>query len=583
MNMNVFQCLVVVCLVNRVVGDVIVETKSGKVAGKEVKSIIRNESYFSFLSIPYAEPPIGKRRFKPPVPHLGWKDIYDAKKERKHCAQQFIPQRKVDRYGFWGDEDCLHLSIHTPNLPTNQHMEKPVIVFLYNENFRVSYNATKEYGPDFFMIEDVILVSLNYRLGFLGFASFEDTLIPGNNGIRDVLLALKWLKENIQYFGGNPHNITLMGNSGGAVIVDILLQSPKSKGLFSAAILQSGSSWHPSYIDTKPKQRAIALAQVLEVKPETSEELIEKLSDIDANKITDAELYLIHPDESMSTQRDIVQFGPVVEIDHDDAIVSKLPEDNLNKLSVPVMIGFNSREAIEINERYLHNPEYLRIADRYFIMTFPRRVDYHFDINAKIYKKAIKEIRNYYFNDGYIREDKPGEFLNYIGDIVSFYPIDYTVRKYTNTSYAPVYYYMFHYSGKLNFRKITSLNDALNIDGTWGASVGDELCYLFVCKKWRKVYKNLFDQEHSDEIKVLTMMVKLYTNFAKTGNPTPPGSNFIWKPASLENRECLIISDKLEIKSNLYEEKITFWDDFIEKYEKYAINGVVKDAVKNEL
>lgn len=428
-----------------------------------------------------------------------------------------MPHRKVQRYGYWGDEDCLHLSIHIPKLPNSINEKIPLIVFLYNEQFRVSYNATKEYGPDFVIKEDVILVTINHRLGFLGFGSFEDNVLPGNNGIRDVILALHWLKENIHFFGGDPSQVTLMGNCGGAVIVDLLLQTPKAEGLFNRAIMQSASSWHPLYIDTKPKRRALALAKVLDIESDSSEKLIQKLLDIDAEKITESELDLLHPDESMATQREIVQFGPVVEINHDDAIITKLPEDNSYKLSVPVMIGFNSREAIEISERYLHNPEYLSIVDRHFIMTFPRRVNYRFKINDKTYQKAIKEIRDLYFDEGSIKEDKPGEFLDYIGDIASFYPIDYTVRKHLNTSNAPVFYYMFDYSGKLNFRKITTLNDALTFDGTRGASVGDELCYLFLCKKWRKIYKQLLEKENSEEIKVIRNMTKLITNFAKSG------------------------------------------------------------------
>ncbi|XP_023952031.2 esterase E4-like [Bicyclus anynana] len=580
---NILVLAVVFIYVDRVRSDVIVETTSGKIEGIEVKSIIENERFFSFLGIPYAEPPIGKLRFQPPVPHTGWKDIYNAKKERKHCAQYFMPQRKVNRYGYCGDEDCLHLSIHTPKIPINQDIKMPVIVFLYNEQFRISHNASKEYGPDFFMKEDVIIVTINYRLGFLGFASFEDVVLPGNNGMRDVLLALKWLQQNVKYFAGDPSNITLMGNSGGAVIVDILLQTPKAEGLFSKAIMQSGSSWHPSYIDVNPKQRAQALAEILEIKAGTSEELISKLTDVNANRITEAELDLVHPDESMAIQREIVQFGPVVEIHHGHAILTKLPEDNSQKLSVPVMIGFNSREAIEINENYLHNPDYVRIVNRHFIMTFPRRVNYHFNINNEVYKEALKEIKTFYFDDGFIKEDKLGEFLNYIGDIVSFYPTDYTVRKYTNTSDTPVYYYMFDYSGKLNFRKITSINHARSIDGTWGASIGDELCYLFICKKWKKVYKQLLENDDSEEIKVLTMMIKMYTQFAKTGNPTPSESDFVWKSASKENRECLVISDKPKMKSNLYEDKVRFWDEFIEKYEKLAVNGVVGNKVTDEL
>ncbi|XP_026493288.2 esterase E4-like [Vanessa tameamea] len=575
--------ILVIYFANYVIGNVIVDTKSGKVEGKEVNSIIPNKKYYSFLSIPYAQAPIGELRFKAPVPHPGWSDVLEAKKEKKHCAQHNLPIRQIKTYGFCGVEDCLHLNIHTPNLPDNKNSKLPIIVFLYNENFKVSYNATKEYGPDFLMNEDVILVTINHRLGALGFVSFEDELIPGNNGIRDVILALRWIKDNISYFAGDPLKVTLMGNSGGAAIVDILLHSPKAKGLFSAAIMQSDSSFNPLYFDENPKKRAISLTETLEDKATTSASFIERLSEVPAMKITDSEFYVIHADEARAIQRGILPFGPVAEIEHDDAIITKIPEKNPVELPVPVMIGFNSRQSMELNSRYLHSPQYLTFADRDFLILFPKRVDYHFQIHDEVYNKAIEEIKNFYFDEGYIKVSRPGQYLSYIGDILNFYHIDYTVRTYTNTSSTPIYYYMFDYSGELNFRKKMILEDTINFDGTWGASLGDELCYLFVCNKWRKQYKKLLENEDSEEIKVLQNMVKMVTDFAKTGNPTPPGSEFTWKPATKENRECLVISDELKIVSKLYDDKIKFWDEFIEKYGKMAVDGVVKDVVKDEL
>ncbi|XP_023953641.2 esterase E4-like [Bicyclus anynana] len=572
--------LFVFCL-NEATGNVIVETKSGKVSGLEVKSIFPDEKHYAFLSIPYALPPIGNLRFKAPVPHPGWEDVLEAKNARKTCAQYYLPQRNVKNYGFAGDEDCLHLSIHTPKLPSKEN-SLPVIVFLYNENFRSTYNATKEYGNDFFMKEEVIIVTLNHRIGSLGFVSFEDEILPGNNGIRDVILALKWIKDNIINFGGDPSRVTLMGNLGGGVIVDILLHSPKAKGLFSAAVMQSQSAHHPLFMTYNAKKRAIALADYLKEKATTSELFLQRMSGVSAFKLTEAELLSIDADEARAVQRGVVEFGPVVEIEHDDAILTKLPENSTIQVSVPVMIGFNSREAIEISERYLHMPNFLTYADRDFLLLFPRRVNYHFKLNDHIYYKAIEDIKDFYFEEGYVKISKPSEYMNQVGDMEVFYPIDNTVRKYTNTTDSPVYYYMFDYSGDLNFRKKSILEEARTLDGTWGASIGDELCYLFICQKHRKVYRKLLESEDSEEIKVVWSMVKLFADFAKTGNPTPPGSDFTWKPATKENRQALIISEELKMQPHLYKDKVKFWDDFIEKYEKLAVDGVVKD-IKDEL
>lgn len=425
--------------------------------------------------------------------------------------------KKKGDFGYCGTEDCLHLSIHTPKLPKETSLELPVIVLLYNELFKVSSNGTKDYNPDFFMNENVIIVHINHRLGSLGFLSFEDELIPGNNGIKDVILALKWLNENIIYFGGDSSRVTLMGNGGGAVIVDILLHSKQSKGLFNGAILQSGSSQYPSYFCDNPRKRAIELSDTLGSKATTSKSLLDRLSAIPALEITEKELLTVHADEARAIQRGVIPFGPVIEIEHEDAVLTKYPEETDIDINIPVMIGFNSREVLEINSRYIRMPQFLTYADRDFLMIFPKKTDYHFQINDEAYNKMIQEIKDFYFSEGYVKMSKPGEYHNYIGDIFSVYPIDNTVKYFTNRSSAPVHYYMFDYSGELNFRKKSVIEDAVNIDGTWGATMGDELCYLFVCSQYRKTYAKLLEDEESEEISILKNMVRMFTDFAKTG------------------------------------------------------------------
>ncbi|CAG5048702.1 unnamed protein product [Parnassius apollo] len=579
--MNLLICFLIICCLTIINANIIVETKLGKVAGNEVDSIIPNEKYFSFLGIPYAKPPVGALRLQPPQPHEGWNDILEAKKERKPCAQYFLPVRYTKRIGFTGDEDCLHLSVHTPKF-SETNLGFPSIVFLYNEQFRMSFNGSTDYGPDFFMKEGVILVTVHHRLGALGFLSFEDEVLPGNNGLRDVIQALKWIQENIKFFGGDPSRVTLMGSQGGGVLVDLLLQTKKSEGLFHGVILQSGTSWNPSYIDENPRKKAKALGEALEETFTTSSYLIKRFADWSAQLITESEHLAVHADDSRAIQRGIVNFGPSVEPYHPDAIVTSLPEDTNFNINVPIMVGYNSREGIEFTERFLRKPQYLTFADRDFLFLFPIRVKYHFKINDKVYFEAIKKIKEFYFDEGYVKISKPGEYLSYITDITAFYSTDYAVRKYTNMSSFPVYYYVFDYSGELNMRKKASLQDAINIDGTWGASIADELCYLFLCNP-RKIYKKLLEEEDSEEIKVLKNMVRLWANFAKTGNPTPTGEEFIWKPATKNKRECLVISDELKMQDNIHDDVVKFWDEFISSNSEKAIDGIIQDIIRDEL
>lgn len=381
----------------------------------------------------------------------------------------------------------------------------------------MSYNATKEYSPDFFMEQNVIIVTIHHRLASLGFISFQDDLLPGNNGLRDIILALTWIKENIDNFGGNSNSVTLMGSQAGAVAVDMLLHSKKAKGLFHRVILQSGTSWNSMYFPGNARKRAIKLSEILEWGASTSQTLVKYLGRLTPSEILENEYQVVHADEARALQRGIPTFTPDIEHDHPDAVLSRRPEDGPIDIDIPVMIGYNSREGIELNERYLRKPQYLTFADRDFLFLFPIRTNYHFQINDNVYYEAIDEIKEFYFEEGYIKISKPGEYITYIGDALQFYSIDYTVRKYANESKASVYYYTFDYSGDLNLRKKQNLKDALNLDGTWGATVTDELCYLFVCQPIRKTYIKALKDEDSEEIKVLRNMVQLWTNFAKSG------------------------------------------------------------------
>nr|AXU41413.1 carboxylesterase 2 [Conopomorpha sinensis] len=370
---------------------------------------------------------------------------------------------------------------------------------------------------------------------------------------------------------------------GGAAIADMMLYIESAKGLFHKIIMQSGTSWQSMYFGGQAKKRAKALAETLEWSAPSSSMLINYLKKVSAADICAAEDKSVHADEARSVQKGIAPFIPIVEHEYDEALITKMPEESNIDIDIPIMIGYNSREILDMGSRYLHKPQYLTFADRDFLMMLPIRTGFNLQINDNIYFEAIQEVRDFYFDEGYVKTKKPGEYLTYLGDGMVTYPIDYTVRQYVNKSKAPVYYYTFDYSGEWNWRKIENLQSAVSFDGTWGASATDDLSYLFIYNKERSAYRAaVLDKGESEELAVLKNMIRLRTNFAKYGNPTPEGDEFIWKPATKENKECLVITEELEMRNNLHEDRMKFWDDFIEKYRAKAIDGVVYD-VKEEL
>ncbi|XP_059610844.1 juvenile hormone esterase-like [Phlebotomus argentipes] len=202
----------------------------------------RIKPYEAFYGIPYAEPPVGKLRLENPVPYSGWKGYWDASYPRDDCYQinYFLPDTPI-----LGSEDCLYLNVYRPNT-WKKDKKLPVIVWIHGGGY-VSFSASPKYfGPDYLMDNgEVILVTLNYRLGFLGFLCSEDGAVKGNFGLKDQQLALEWVANNIASFGGDANAITLAGQCGGAAAANLHMLNPKSQNLFHRAILMSGNAITP--------------------------------------------------------------------------------------------------------------------------------------------------------------------------------------------------------------------------------------------------------------------------------------------------------------------------------------------------
>lgn len=133
------------------------------------------------------------------------------------------------------------------------------------------------YGPDYLITEDIVLVTFNYRVGVLGFLSLKTTACPGNYGLKDMVLALKWVQRNIAVFGGDPNNVTIFGESAGGSAVQYLMMSKSAKGLFHKAISQSGTALDPWAMSHEPRDFAFALGRELGLDAKSDEELLEFL------------------------------------------------------------------------------------------------------------------------------------------------------------------------------------------------------------------------------------------------------------------------------------------------------------------
>ncbi|ESO11969.1 hypothetical protein HELRODRAFT_63568 [Helobdella robusta] len=189
-----------------------------------------------FIGVPYATPPINSLRFRKTVKAKPWLGVRRATKFGYVCPQNYTG----GTLKYIENEDCLFLNIYSPTQEVKNKTYFPVMVFIHGGSYLVGSGNT--FQGDTLAQHGVVVVTINYRLGVLGFLSAKNSILKGNYGLHDQIEALKWIQENIRSFGGDPNQVTIFGNSAGGSSVGILSYSPAAKGLFKQAIMQSGSA-----------------------------------------------------------------------------------------------------------------------------------------------------------------------------------------------------------------------------------------------------------------------------------------------------------------------------------------------------
>ncbi|MDO5698486.1 MAG: carboxylesterase/lipase family protein [Dermatophilus congolensis] len=222
----------------------VVDTTSGRVRGVREARGRRKDTVRVWRGIPFAAPPVGPLRFRAPQPVLGWAGELDAREFGSVPVQLRTPSAAGGAGRRVMSEDCLTLNVYTPDRPgVPSDAGRPVIVWIYGGAFTVGAGANHP-GERLALAADTVVVTFNYRLGALGFLDFSvfstpDRSFDGNLGMLDQIAALEWVRDNIAAFGGDPGNVTIMGESAGGISVVALMCSPRASGLFHRAIAQS--------------------------------------------------------------------------------------------------------------------------------------------------------------------------------------------------------------------------------------------------------------------------------------------------------------------------------------------------------
>lgn len=311
------------------------------------------KSISKFLGIPFASPPIGELRFKPPKPPVSWKpSVRPAKEYGNVCFQSpkrlefYFKRYMASVHNFTISEDCLYLDVYTPNVS----LSFPVLVYIHGGAYELGTSIT--FTGDILALHGVVVVVIQYRLGPFGFLTTGDSAAPGNYGMLDQVEALKWVKGNIENFGGDPSKVTIFGQSAGGSSVGLHLLSPLSEGLFHQAIAESGVDLCPFAI--QPVSSGLCFAK------ELSGKLNCPTSDHSAMVacMSEKEGHLIQEASAAIEERftDYFPWEPIV----DERLLHDLPR-NLRKKGkfkkVKLIIGFTSQEAANFL-RYMVNSSF---------------------------------------------------------------------------------------------------------------------------------------------------------------------------------------------------------------------------------
>ena len=502
----------IVALVNIVVcEDVTVVTTLGNITG-ETEEVTFDGSTFDvtkFLGLPYAEPPIGSLRFNKPIEKGPFTTTFIAKTMSVECVQNLELLRIMgeDPLTKHMAEDCLYLNIFVPGGGAiNKSQKQAVMIWIYGGGF--STGSQNSYDAKAFVgLNDVILVTFNYRLSLLGFLSTAEDNWSGNYGLWDQHMAIKWVNKHIGSFGGDSQRVTLFGESAGSSSVIYQAMYEGNSGLFQRIIAQSGSANSPWAYHRNPTERYHNFANKSGCLNETTNtrKVIECLRDLSVNNIT--ELIGISDDYFPIKDGKFVTMRPT-DVFRNDTIVAGDILKRLGKLDM--IIGVNSAEGGEliayvdalVGNNQLTN-SYSKDAFASIIVPFGFE-------RAKLKESTtlLKAFQHQYF-DWTDPENTDKIFhntVNLISDIEYNDPVTKTALAHSDTGEAgKLFFYVFDYNGLIS-------DDRLN-----GASHAEEIAFVLGFPTSFAFLYTIFGLTiPQNEIDLSRKMMKYWTNFAKS-------------------------------------------------------------------
>lgn len=535
--------------IRRVRPGPIVQTRSGPVQGQEETYDIFRRIH-TFKGIRYGEAPVGNMRFREAVPPAPWNEVYQAWNYGPRCSQFTLFRGNIV-----GSEDCLFLNIAAP---TNIRSRLPVAVLIHGGGLQLGSGQMDFLGPELIVRDNIVWVSLNYRLNAFGFLNTEDRHSPGNFGLKDMILALQWVQQNIEFFGGNPDDVTISGPSGGAVAAHCLVLSSAAQGLFHKAIINSGSLFNNWAFNRNPRLNAVRLAQSLQLQFSSSEDMVNQMRLVSMERLLNAAGGLT---VGSPLTFDELEFMPSVEPpDSQETRIITAPVEFLarsgNINTVPLMVGFNSAESLYAIAQVASDSTILEAFNQNPNLLVPS--EWNIAPNTLQAQLVITAFRNLYFNGAQtITPEMAVQWSEYVSDREYIFGISKLAR--LHRARQPVHYYRFSYSGALSFGQ-----RGFFLRQHQGAMHGDDTFYTY------RMNIAVTPVAPSDEaFTIQRRFVRLLSNFIRFGDPTPsrmdPLLQVTW-PQLTANEEFLDINGTLSNGFHPFRSRMDVWHAFDQQF-----------------
>lgn len=486
----------------------------GQIEG-DIGLTVNLHPYIKFEGVPYAKPPVGQLRFEEPQDPEPWIGTWEAKTVTQCMTYDHFTKDYLNNYLVQGDEDCLYVNIYTHSVSAKANLD--VLVHIHGGAFMFGKGAN--YGPDIIMERDIVYVNFNYRLGALGFLSTEDDVLPGNLGLRDQIKALKWIKQNIQYFGGNPNSVTIHGLSAGGASVHLHYLMPQSKGLFKNGISQSGCALNPWVLVENIGEKTAKIANLVGCPAANSKDIKTCLKTKPARQIVESvkefQPFLYNP------------FSPLgVVVDGQwskNPLLSDHPYNLLKQgkvLDVPWIISYTSAEGLYPAAEFWSNDQHLIDIDTNWNDIMPFVLHYNDSVDPELRDQVSQEIRKEYLGDKPVNRETYSALVDVISDRLFVSDIETAAKLQSAGVESNIFSYLYNYQGSGSLAQPSS-----ETDDVLGVCHGDDT--MLVLKMRYKFSKNeLATQTDRQTSKLL---VDMFRSFMIEGSPNITSK---WLPVS---------------------------------------------------